>query len=82
VGNSLKHLAWINLGKVNRLNIRKKRYFVIKQCGYCALSRVFIDGSYHGEMKANSAADADGYQYSVDDLNPGQTYDVAVKVCD
>jgi len=31
-------------------------------------------------MKASAAADADGYQYSVNDLNPGQTYDVTVKV--
>jgi len=44
------------------------------------LCRVFIDGSYHGEMKASTAADVNGYQYSVEDLNPGQTYDVAVKV--
>jgi len=43
--------------------------------------RVFVDGTYHGEMKASAASDADGYQYSVDDLNSGQTYDVAVKVC-
>jgi len=42
--------------------------------------RVFIDGSYHGEMKASAAADVNGYQYSVEDLNPGQTYDVAVRV--
>jgi len=42
---------------------------------------VFVDGTYRGEMKANAAFDADGYQYIVDNLDPGQNYDVAVKVC-
>ena len=41
---------------------------------------MFVDGAYHGEIIASSAADADGYQYSVDDLSSGQTYDFAVKV--
>jgi len=45
------------------------------------LCRVFVDGTYHGEMKASAEFDADGYQYSVDDLSPGQTYDITVKVC-
>ena len=42
---------------------------------------MYVDGAYHGEMKANAACDADGYQYSVDDLTQGQSYDIAVKVC-
>jgi len=40
-----------------------------------------VDGMFREEIKATEALDADGYQYSVDDLSPGQTYDVAVKVC-
>ena len=35
---------------------------------------------YHGEMKVSAASDAGGYQYSIDDLNTGQAYDIAVKV--
>ena len=42
---------------------------------------MFLDGTYHGEMKASEAFDADGYQYSIDHLSPGQTYDITVKVC-
>jgi len=44
-------------------------------------NRVYVDGAYHGEMKASAAADADGYQYNINDLNSAQTYDVTVKVC-
>jgi len=43
--------------------------------------RVFVDGAYHDEIKASADFDADGYQYSIDDLSPGQTYDITVKVC-
>jgi len=43
--------------------------------------RVFVDGTYHNEMKASATSDADGYQCSIDNLSPGQTYDITVKVC-
>jgi len=42
--------------------------------------RVFVDETYHGEVKSSAAFDADGYQYCIVDLSPGQTYDITVKV--
>lgn len=42
---------------------------------------MFVDGAYHGAVQANADCDADGYQYVVDELNAGETYDITVKVC-
>lgn len=42
--------------------------------------RIYLDGTWHGEVKANSAGNRNGYQYILTDLNCGQSYDVNVKV--
>ena len=42
--------------------------------------RVFLDGKWHGEVKATASANRNGYQYYITDLDPGQTYDVCVRV--
>ncbi|ESO91438.1 hypothetical protein LOTGIDRAFT_153880 [Lottia gigantea] len=45
---------------------------------YC----VYIDGIWHGEVKANKISDKQGYQFFLTDLSPEQCYDVSVKsVC-
>ncbi|ELT90741.1 hypothetical protein CAPTEDRAFT_219540 [Capitella teleta] len=41
--------------------------------------RVFLDGKWHGEVKATAAANRNGYQYYITELEPGQTYDVCVR---
>ncbi|GFN84346.1 fibronectin, partial [Plakobranchus ocellatus] len=40
---------------------------------------IFIDGKWHGEVKANSLADKQGYQFYLTDLSSEQSYDVSVK---
>ena len=42
--------------------------------------RVYVDGTWHGEIKSNSTSNRNGYQYVVTDLNCGQSYDINVKV--
>ncbi|XP_064633270.1 uncharacterized protein LOC135491376 [Lineus longissimus] len=43
------------------------------------LYSIYLDGVWHGEVKAMGAADRKGYQYYLTDLLPGQSYDVTVK---
>ncbi|XP_012935394.1 uncharacterized protein LOC101845075 isoform X2 [Aplysia californica] len=40
---------------------------------------IFIDGKWHGEVKANKMSDSQGYQFFLTDLSPEQSYDVSVK---
>ena len=42
--------------------------------------RVFVDGTWHGEVKATSTANRSGFQYYLTDLSPGQAYDINVRV--
>ncbi|GFR62047.1 fibronectin, partial [Elysia marginata] len=44
-----------------------------------AFYSIFIDGKWHGEVKANSLADKQGYQFYLTDLSSEQSYDVSVK---
>jgi hypothetical protein len=44
------------------------------------LCRVFLDGKWYGDVKANPTSDSNGYQYCLSNLAAGQTYDITVKV--
>jgi hypothetical protein len=50
------------------------RYAVVS--GYS----IYVDGQWHGEVKASRMGDQQGYQFFLTDLGPEQSYDVAVKV--
>ena len=41
---------------------------------------IFVDGQWHGEVKASRMGDQQGYQFFLTDLAPEQSYDVSVKV--
>lgn len=41
---------------------------------------IYVDGNWHGEIKANKMSDKQGYQFFLTDLEPEQSYDVSVKV--
>ena len=41
-----------------------------------------MDGTLHGEVKATSSNDRNGYQYYLSSLTAGHSYDVQVKVRD
>lgn len=41
---------------------------------------IYVDGQWHGEVKANRIGDNQGYQFFLTDLEPEQSYDIAVKV--
>ena len=43
---------------------------------------IYVDGQWHGEVKASRMGDQQGYQFFLTDLSPEQSYDVAVKVRD
>lgn len=40
---------------------------------------VYLDGVWHGEVMARAKADETGYQYYINDLRPGHTYDITVR---
>ncbi|XP_025107507.1 uncharacterized protein LOC112572161 isoform X5 [Pomacea canaliculata] len=40
---------------------------------------IYVDGQWHGEVKANRIGDNQGYQFFLTDLEPEQSYDIAVK---
>ena len=41
---------------------------------------IYVDGQWHGEVKASRMGDQQGYQFFLTDLAPEQSYDVSVKV--
>jgi hypothetical protein len=41
--------------------------------------RIYVDGKWYGEIRANKASNRHGYQYYLNDLPPEQTYDINVK---
>ena len=43
---------------------------------------IYVDGQWHGEVKASRMGDQQGYQFFLTDLAPEQSYDVSVKVRD
>ncbi len=52
-------------------------FYVISLCYF---PRVYLDSKPHGEVKATSASNQSGYQYCINNLNSGQSYDVNIKV--
>ncbi|XP_076447663.1 uncharacterized protein LOC143284653 isoform X3 [Babylonia areolata] len=40
---------------------------------------IYVDGQWHGEVKASRMGDQQGYQFFLTDLAPEQSYDVSVK---
>jgi len=40
---------------------------------------VYVDGTWHGEIKANAQSDQNGYQYYLSDLKPGVSYEIFVR---
>ena len=42
--------------------------------------RVYLDGCWHGEVKASATGNRNGFQYYLDGIQPGQAYDISVKV--
>lgn len=58
----------------------KVKFSIWNYC-FCIVSySVYVDGKLHGEMQANAASNRVGYQYTLNDLKQGQTYDITVTV--
>ena len=50
------------------------------KCEFSDSYRVYLDGTWHGEIRANATGNRSGYQYYLTDLKAGQSYDVNIKV--
>ncbi|XP_067685414.1 uncharacterized protein [Haliotis asinina] len=57
----------------------KPRYTHASNDEEISLYSIYIDGHWHGEVKANKMSDKQGYQFFLTDLSPEQPYDISIR---